>query len=516
MGVWPRPLLFTVALVVSLYIYGKRRHHKRSGGLPYPPGPKPAFLIGNLLQIPRSKQWITYWHWRGTYGDVVGFEAGGTRVLILNSARATVDLMEKRGAIYSDRNQTVMQQEVFGAKIELFAQMNNTPEFSLHRKVVNLGFSIAASRSYQPYQEKEAHSLLGCLLDSPGRYSNHLRRTTGAIILRVTYGHEVVTDDDDLVKLNEEALAHNLPIIDPTNFIVNFIPILRFLPSWAPGSGFKEYARIARDYLKRTADLPFKEIKDKVTAGSPPACYVSRLLEENGTITRQVDEEKIIKLTASLMYGAGSDTTLVAIKTFLVAMLLYPDVQKQIHKEIDAVIGPDRAPTFADVESLPYLHSCILESLRWKPGAPVGVPHSLAKDDVYEGMFIPKDTVVMANVWGILHDEKMYPDPDRFWPERWDGRFPDARDPRTYAFGFNRRICPGRHLAFNSLWIVVASIMAVFDVKNVKDAEGREVELDYDYEQAEFFLPWIECDITPRSPAAVALIKSLVSSVGPA
>ncbi|KDQ58240.1 hypothetical protein JAAARDRAFT_155938 [Jaapia argillacea MUCL 33604] len=506
-----RPLIISILVVTASFtLYRKWRHRQRSGGVPPPPGPQPAPLIGNLLQIPRRKQWITFQEWTKLYGDVLYFEAGGKGVLVLNSPEAVGDLMEKRGAIYSDRDQSTMQMEVAGGKIELFPQMKCTEEFTIHRKLVNLAFSPAACREYQPYQEKEAYGLLGRLLESPSDYSKHLRRATGAIILNVTYGHEVVTDDDHLVRLNEEGLKYNLQTIDPTNWIVNFIPLMRFLPSWAPGAGFKEFARITRDYNRKSIEIPYSEVQDKLAAGSAPTCYVTRLLEENGSITGQDDEERIIKVTAGIMYGAGAGTTLLAVKAFLLAMLLYPEEQKRIQEELDSVIGSERLPTFKDMESLPYLHNSVLESLRWKPVTPVGAPHSLAQDDVYKGWFIPKDTVVMGNVWAIFHDEKMYPDPDRFWPERWDGRFPDARDPRNFAFGFNRRICPGRHLAFNSIWIIVASILSAFNLEKAKDEEGREIELEYDLEQAERFMPWVKCSITPRSPVKAALIKALM------
>jgi len=74
----------------------------------------------------------------------------------------------------------------------------------------------------------------------------------------------------------------------------------------------------------------------------------------------------------------------------------------------------------------------------------------------------------------ILHDPAMYPEPDAFKPERFinsDGSLRD--DPvLTSAFGFGRRICPGRHFVDASLFIVVASILSVFDIKKAKGSDG--------------------------------------------
>lgn len=60
---------------------------------------------------------------------------------------------------------------------------------------------------------------------------------------------------------------------------------------------------------------------------------------------------------------------------FMLAMVTYPEVQKRAQAEIDAVVGRDRMPTFADREQLPYIQACVREALRWKTAAPLGVPH---------------------------------------------------------------------------------------------------------------------------------------------
>jgi hypothetical protein len=78
--------------------------------LSLPPGPKPLPLIGNLLDLPQEKEWLTYRTWNDRYGDVVCVDALGQKIVILGSAAAVDELLEKRGAIYSDRPLTPMLQ----------------------------------------------------------------------------------------------------------------------------------------------------------------------------------------------------------------------------------------------------------------------------------------------------------------------------------------------------------------------------------------------------------------------
>jgi cytochrome P450 len=74
-----------------------------------------------------------------------------------------------------------------------------------------------------------------------------------------------------------------------------------------------------------------------------------------------------------------------SITTFLLTMVLFPDVQKRVQAELDAVVGRKRLPTFEDRASLPYLEATIKESLRFHPPTPLGIAHRLSEDDVVQG-----------------------------------------------------------------------------------------------------------------------------------
>ena len=87
------------------------------------------------------------------------------------------------------------------------------------------------------------------------------------------------------------------------------------------------------------------------------------------------------------------------LSTFVLLMMLHPDVQRQAQEELDRVIGGDRLPDFQDHNSLPYLHALLREVLRWHIVTPIALPHRTVADDEYNGYFIPAGTVVIANVW---------------------------------------------------------------------------------------------------------------------
>jgi cytochrome P450 len=80
-------------------------------------------------------------------------------------------------------------------------------------------------------------------------------------------------------------------------------------------------------------------------------------------------------------------------------MLKHPNVQRKAQAELDSVVGSQRLPSLADRQHLPYVDAVVKEVMRCGSILPLGVPHKLTQDDVYDGYFLPKGSVVSANIW---------------------------------------------------------------------------------------------------------------------
>ena len=81
----------------------------------------------------------------------------------------------------------------------------------------------------------------------------------------------------------------------------------------------------------------------------------------------------------------------------------------------------------------------------------------------------------------ILHDPRTYPEPMQFKPERFLTKDPAILDPVNVAFGYGRRICPGRYMAYDGMWITIASVLACYEIGTAMDDSGREIELREDF-----------------------------------
>ncbi len=105
------------------------------------------------------------------------------------------------------------------------------------------------------------------------------------------------------------------------------------------------------------------------------------------------------------MVVGGKSTTTFAIN-FLVGLLINnPEIQQKAYDEIQGAIG-DRIPTCEDKARLPYIDAMILESLRYAPVLPIGIPHYNREDFWLSGYLIPKGTEIIANIWGINNDKR--------------------------------------------------------------------------------------------------------------
>ena len=129
-------------------------------------------------------------------------------------------------------------------------------------------------------------------------------------------------------------------------------------------------------------------------------------------------------------------------------MALYPEIQKKAQKALDDVLGGQRLPEFTDSTCIPYISAIVHEILRWHPVVPTCVWHVSNQDDIYNGFVIPKGSVMIPNSWAVLHDETIFgADTNKFIPERFmtaDGTLKVGISDTDAAFGFGRRICPGR------------------------------------------------------------------------
>ncbi|KAM5530763.1 hypothetical protein V8D89_015570 [Ganoderma adspersum] len=526
----PLPLFLT-ALVVAASVLRLFRFlfSKPKRGKPLP-GPKPLPLFGNLFHIPRELPWRVYRDWSLQYGDIIGLQLPGNQtLLILNSVEAATELLDKRAATYSDRPKSPI--------VDLIGWSWNTPlvpygeEWRRTRRASWQHFTSKAMPKHHPTLLQESRRFLRLLHAEPDRLRELLGFSFAATTLKTMYGIDITPGDQRFVPLLHAALEGPTEAFLQGSFLVDYIPILRHVPAWVPGAGFqKKFARW-RHLAAELLEKPFAEAKRSWTSGEGYYSASHEMLEAISQAqlspAATADEERVAKIGAANVYAAGSDTVslsreskllyvLKVVKTFstllsfFMAMAMHPEVQAKAQAELDAVVGPDRLPEHSDRDALPYVNAVVKEALRWQNVVPLGVVHRSMTDDDYKGYFLPEGTLVLPNIWAMLHNPEVYPDPEVFEPERYikDGVLnPDAPNPASVVFGFGRRICLGKNLADASLFINVASVLHTFNISVPLDDDGQPQKVNVKMSTGFLSYPsGFACVIKPRSQAAEALI----------
>ncbi|KAK7052994.1 hypothetical protein VNI00_004315 [Paramarasmius palmivorus] len=504
------------AACLAILFFVLRSAFHRFSRLPLPPGPPKLPLIGNLLQIPSTNQYEVYQRWGEIYDvsrlGVIHVDAVGNSIVILNTAKAAWDLLDKRSRIYSSRPAAPMVNDLMGWGWTTASQAYGET-WRAHRRIVGQALNVNAVKIFRSNQVKATHFLLSRLLEDPESYFELLKNHSARIIMSIAYGLDVKLTNDPWVTMAEDALIPMMKALTPGAFLVNSLPFLKHVPSWLPGAGFKRKARKWKTLTDRFLHTPFAAAKETVLSGEYSTSFVSESLQrlDDDEPVRVQEQEDIIRQAAGDMYIGGADTTAAAMVSFLFAMLVNQDVQHKAQEEVDRV-SSGRLPTFEDEKAMPYVTAVVWESLRWISITPLAVPHYSDAEDVYNGYRIPKGSVIVSNVWAILHDENMYPEPYDFKPERYfkpgTNEFNETIQSPTFAvFGFGRRICPGRHLGYASLWIGVVSLLKTFTISKARDKQGNIIEPVYDLRGSLVVAPRpFKCSITPRSAEAEGLI----------
>ncbi|KAF9527652.1 cytochrome P450 [Crepidotus variabilis] len=494
-----------LSLILVVFYFMRRA---QEGGFPLPPGPPRHPLIGNFFNFPMSNQQETFTLWSQLFGDVVYSNVLGNHFVTINTAEAVEDILTKKAGNSSNRPNMVMAMELVGMGwATLFKQPG--AEHREERKLLHTGLSPAGLKVWANMVDSQANKYVRSLIKGCDRdlateeqvFPDCLDlRSAHVLIFIHSYGEGVFENHGpELLQMNKEGIL----IFSKTlaNFwLVDLIPLLKYVPDWFPGAGFKRYAAKCNRLEQILQTRPFELTQKLHNEGKAGYSMTAQLLEQGA-------DQKRIAIAVATAFQAGYEATYVSVTVFILAMLLYPDVQTKALEEIDNLTHGERIPTVGDRPNLPYIDAICKEIKRWHTIGPLGVPHVTAEEDSYKGMRIPKGSIIQVNVRLIHHDPRNYTDPYVFRPERFLPERPEDMplDPSLVAFGFGRRMCPGRFLADMTTYSAIVNILTAY---TIKPAPGKLVPSGLDYIDGTVSIPkQYDCLLEPRSDKRLQLFK---------
>lgn len=414
----------------------------------------------------------------------------------INDAWAAHEIFEKKAQIYTSRPRMVVFGELGSGQSNLVTmQIRNTAErdqWRIHRKLMHLGVGTQTVRGYRSIQDNESKIVALDFLHEPTAYVKHLERYATSVVSIIGFGRRVASYNDpiitEVIALMQLAADLNVPGKSFPMLLETF-PILAKFPSFMPwfnglGSRRKQSPNSGHYFFYTLAEEAIAQYDAKPPSlrATLPTPYVKTLFESSAS-QYNLPRNELSGLTGNL-FGAGADTSSSTLITFVLACCAFPEAMRKAQAELDAVIGASRSPHWDDSPSLPYVNAFVKEVFRWRSVAIIGgQPHSPTQDDEWNGYLIPARSWVQGNVWAIHHNEREFPEPDRFTPERFiqgsELYRPFPGDKGYMTFGWGRRVCSGQALAEQGTWISVARLLWGFEIGKWRDeVSGREEEVD--------------------------------------
>ncbi|PYI11044.1 cytochrome P450 [Aspergillus sclerotiicarbonarius CBS 121057] len=449
-------LILVVLTLRLLYEYHRDRN--------LPPGPRRLPLLGNLHQAPKALPWRVFHEWSKTYGPIMSAQFGRQTLILVTSPTIAHDLLDRRGSIYANRPDLVMAKNITKDLHMLTRQYDSW--MKLHQRLDAPVLSPRASNTYFPIQDLESKQLLFDLLSS-NNFDAHFERYSGSLMFALAYGFRLPVPKSQELRDMRTIQGNFVYAARVGTWIVDAIPVLNYLPAVvAP--------------WKRLAEKLF-QLESKVHARHLEKGLASTPWNWTKEFSRSKYAEGMSALelgyNLGILVDAGFETTWAVMKVFVLAVRAEPRFVAVARKEIDEVVGGDRLPGVEDADKLGYVQAVVDETLRWRTIIPGGIPHATTKEDTYMGYRIPKGATVVPVVWAMALGDGRWEDPMAFRPERWlEGDKADERF--SNFFGYGRRICTGRHIARNSLFLLMARILWAFDIQAPLGDDGKAIPVD--------------------------------------
>ncbi|GKU07111.1 unnamed protein product [Fusarium langsethiae] len=450
--------------------------------LPLPPGPKKLPIIGNIHQVQKKKQFLQFYEWSKRHGPVMSLSMGGQPLIILSTTQAAQDLLAKRSAKYSDRPKMVMAGELVTKGMHMLIRPYDD-SYKLHQRLEASLLKATSSETYLPIQDLESKQFLVGIMqnihDPNGvDFHKHVERVVASVVYTLCFGYRLRTGDEqelqDAVRIQNE-----------------------FATKGQYGRALAPWKKDGEDLFQLQYKLHISNLEKG--KNNPGWNFTKNMLASNNAKKMSLTE---IAFDVGLLADAGLETSTIAMCWFGVAWVLYGKAGwiAKAQRILDEVVGRDRLPTFEHRPKLAYIEAILSETLRWRPIAMGGVPHATKVPDVYNGYRIPAGSIVVGNHFAITREESVFgSDPDSFIPDRWvakdetisekDGAAANTKlkDLPQTGFGFGRRVCTGRNIARNSLFIILARLLWAYDVEGAVTNKGEDLSLD-DLECSEGFV----------------------------
>ena len=170
-----------------------------------------------------------------------------------------------------------------------------------------------------------------------------------------------------------------------------------------------------------------------------------------------ITEQEVRSQVLTLIF-AGAETTSLCLASAFDLLARYPEEERRLHSEVDAVLTEGRPPGRDELPRLVHTRCVLTETLRHRPPGWLFTRVTTKEADL-AGQRLPRGATVLYSPYLLHHDPASFPDPDRFLPDRWrPGQTAAVPPGAMIPFAAGTRNCIGEALAMAEATVAVAFI----------------------------------------------------------
>uniref|UniRef100_A0A4D5RQS0 Putative cytochrome n=1 Tax=Ixodes scapularis TaxID=6945 RepID=A0A4D5RQS0_IXOSC len=478
--------LFTILIILGIKLLRWRQKtfsYFKDIGIP---GPKPNLMWGNLKEYHEKDLIQAVKKWCKQYGDIFGFYNGDVPMLVVRDLEFQKYVFVKNFSNFTGRGVTMRTDEMHPIVGRGLIHTKGS-EWKSMRSCVTSSFTRLKLKQMMDHVAEVGDvfvDVLGEIADQ-GKEINMLKPFQGLTmdyVGRAAFGIDTCFQKDlnNPFLITAQRTLKEI-MIGPFHMLAHCTtsfgrlaaPVLwlsRIFGSFSFNTFSEHTANVIEmrkkhpelgrhDMLQNLIDAEYEDLTStQISSGDATNAGI-----KGARKTRALSSEEVI-MNSTVLFIGGFETSATSLSFITYALGKYPDVQEKVRQEVKDVVNEGGSLDYETVtQKLKYVIQVINETMRiWPPGLTFTTRQAM-EDFEYQGIKYKAGTSIMSPPAVIHMDERFFPDPTKFDPDRFseenEGNIPKLA---FQPFGMGPRNCLGTRLAYLQLTYTVARMTQNF------------------------------------------------------
>ncbi|CAN1191809.1 Cytochrome P450 81Q32 [Linum perenne] len=466
---------FSLFIILALHFLIKSKLIQRIKNST-PPSPPSRLITGHLHLLKPPPLHRALHQLSQKYGDIFSLQFGTRKVLVISSPSLVEECFTKNDIAFANRPRLIAGKHLnYNSTTMGFSSYGHHWRNLRRLSTIEL-FSTTRINSFSGIRADEVRLLLKKLLhhNTKVNLTEKLLELTFNVVMRMIAGKRYYGEGEvDEGAKEFQDMIKEMEALRGSSNMNDYIPILR----WVDYGGLeKKMMKLGEKdrFLQTLVDEQQRlrtsnEEEDVIESNRRGKGNLIDVLLSLRRTDPEFYTDQTIKGIISTTVTAGTQTSAATLEWAMSLLLNNPEKMDKAFLEIESIVGLDHLFDESDIPKLSYLHNIINESHRLFPPAPLLLPHESSAACKVGGFDVAKGTMLLVNTWSMNRDPKLWDEPEKFVPERYEGGGGEGF--KLLPFGAGRRACPGAGLAKRVVALTLGAMIQSFRWERIGEEE---------------------------------------------